>query len=279
MTRDARPLTHNVRDTGVLAIDSVARRINRETFMLLGGPAAVLMQVAHPLVAAGVHQHSTFRRSPFRRLVRTADTTLAIVFGERATAERALKQIDRSHGPVHGHTADGRAYRARDPRLLLWVQATLVLTSLRWYEDVMGRLSDAERESYWDEGKFFARELGVPETALPSSLADLERYETEMLRTEATPDAIATVVGRDVLRPYPWLPEIVYWPSDALTAALVPRSLHAAFGLRYGRPERLFHRGVIVAAGALRRFLPRFLTVMPHARRYEDAMHNSPTRT
>jgi uncharacterized protein (DUF2236 family) len=265
-----------VRDTGILAVDSVARRINRETFMLLGGPAAVLMQIAHPLVAAGVHEHSAFRRSPFRRLVRTADTTLAIVFGERATAERALKRIDRSHGPVHGRAADGRAYRAKDPRLLLWVQATLVLTSLRWYESVIGRLSDAERESYWDDGKFFARELGVSEVLLPRTVADLERYEAEMLRTDVVPDAIAAVVGRDVLRPYSWLPEVVYWPSDALTAALVPRSLHSVFGLRYGRPERLFHRGVIVATGALRRLLPRFLTVMPHARRYEDAMRRPP---
>lgn len=265
-----------MRDTGILAVDSVARRINRETFMLLGGPAAVLMQIAHPLVAAGVHEHSAFRRSPFRRLVRTADTTLAIVFGERATAERALKRIDRSHGPVHGRAADGRAYRAKDPRLLLWVQATLVLTSLRWYESVIGRLSDAERESYWDDGKFFARELGVSEVLLPRTVADLERYEAEMLRTDVVPDAIAAVVGRDVLRPYPWLPEVVYWPSDALTAALVPRSLHSVFGLRYGRPERLFHRGVIVATGALRRLLPRFLTVMPHARRYEDAMRRPP---
>lgn len=268
-----------MRDTGVLAIGSVARRINRETFMLLGGPAAVLMQIAHPLVAAGVHQHSTFRRSPFRRLVRTADTTLAIVFGERAAAERALKRIDRSHGPVHGHAADGRAYRARDPDLLLWVQATLVLTSLRWYEDVIGRLSDAERESYWNEGKFFARELGVPEEMLPDTIADLERYEAEMLRTNVKPDAIAAVVGRDVLRPYAWLPEVLYWPSDALTAALVPRSLHSAFGLRYGRSERLFHRGVIVAAGALRRVLPQFLTVMPHARRYEAALRGAPGDT
>jgi uncharacterized protein (DUF2236 family) len=261
-----------VRDTGILAVDSVARRINRESFLLLGGPAAVLLQVAHPLVAAGVHEHSSFRRSPFRRLVRTADTTLAVVFGERDAAERALRRIDRTHGPVYGRAADGRAYRARDPRLLLWVQATLVLTSLRLYESVMGRLADEDRERYWDEGKLFARELGVPERMLPRTMADLERYEDEMLRTEATPDRIAALVGRDVLRPYAWLPEPLYWPSDAVTAALIPSSLHAAFGLRYGRAERMFHRGVIVATRALRKMLPRFLTVMPHARRYENAL-------
>ncbi|HEV8534389.1 MAG TPA: oxygenase MpaB family protein [Candidatus Limnocylindria bacterium] len=261
-----------MRDTGILATNSVARRINRESFLLLGGGAALLMQIAHPLVAAGVDRHSDFRRSPHRRLLRTVDTTLAIVFGDRAAAERALRRIDRSHAPIHGRAADGRAYRARDPELMLWVQATLVLTSLRWYEAVMGRLSDAERQAYWDEGKLFAHELGVPERLFPPTIEDLERYETEMLRTDVAPDNTAVAVARDVLRPYRSLPDLVYWPTDALTAALVPRPLREALGLRYGTPERVFHRGVILAIRALRRLLPRRLTVVPQARRYEAAM-------
>src|SRR5438445_11409363 len=190
-----------MRDEGLLPADSIARRIDREMFILLGGTAALLMQVAHPLVAAGVDQHSDFRRSPLRRLVRTVDTTLAIVFGERATAESALKRIGRSHAPVRGQAADGRAYRARDPQLMLWVHATLVLTSVRWYEAGMGRLSESERDAYWGEGKFFAGHLGVPHALLPAPYADLERYEAEMLGSEVRPDSVATAVARDVLRP------------------------------------------------------------------------------
>jgi uncharacterized protein (DUF2236 family) len=261
-----------VRDAGILAADSVARRINRETFLLLGGTAALLMQVAHPLVAAGVDQHSDFRRSPVRRLVRTVDTTLAIVYGERATAESALKRIGRSHAPVRGQAADGRAYRARDPELLLWVQTTLVMTSVRWYEAVMGRLSDADRDAYWAEGKFFAGELGVPAELFPPTYADLERYESKMLRTTVVPDATATTVARDVLRPYRWLPEPTLWPTDALTAALLPPTLRDAFGLRFGTPQRLFYRAVILAIRALRPVLPEWFTVVPQARRFERAV-------
>jgi len=261
-----------VRDTGILASDSVARRVNRESFLLLGGTAALLMQVAHPLVAAGVDQHSDFRRSPVRRLVRTVDTTLAIVYGERATAESALKRIGRSHAPVRGNASDGRAYRARDPQLMLWVQTTLVLTSVRWYEAVMGRLSRAERDAYWAEGRFFAGELGVPEHLFPATYADLERYEAEMLRTAVIPDATAAVVAGDVIRPYGWVPEILYWPTDALSAALLPPALREAFGLRFGVPQRLFFHAVIVAVRALRVLLPERLTVVPQARRFEKAM-------
>lgn len=261
-----------MRDNGILAVDSVARRVNRESFLLLGGTAALLMQVAHPLVAAGVDQHSDFRKSPLRRLVRTVDTTLAIVYGDRATAQSALKQIGRSHAPVRGQAVDGRTYRARDPQLMLWVQATLVLTSVRWYEAVMGPLTDAERDAYWAEGKFFAGELGVPEHLFPKTYSDLERYEAEMLTTEVVPNATAIAVARDVIRPYSWLPQALYWPTDALSAALLPPPLREAFGVRFGPRERLFYRAVIVAVRALRGLLPDRLTVVPQARRFEKAM-------
>ena len=264
-----------MRDHGILAPDSIARRINRESFLLLGGTAALLMQVAHPLVAAGVDQHSDFRRSPLRRLVRTVNTTLAIVFGERATAVEGLKRIGRSHAPVRGQAADGRAYRARDPQLMLWVQATLVLTSVRWYEAVMGPLTSSERDAYWSEGKFFAGELGVPSELFPATYADLERYEEAMLRTAVVPDPTATAVAREVIRPYRWLPDIGYWPTDALSAALVPAPLRNAFGLRFGVPQRLFYRAVIVAVRALRSLLPERLTVVPQARRYEEAQRRT----
>jgi uncharacterized protein (DUF2236 family) len=203
--------------------------------------------------------------------VRTVNTTLAIVFGERATAEGALRRIGRSHAPVRGQAADGRAYRARDPQLMLWVQATLVLTSVRWYEAVAGRMSDSDRDAYWAEGKFFAGELGVPEQLFPPTYAELERYEAEMLRSAVIPDATAAAVARDVVRPYRWLPEIAYWPTDALSAALLPVPLREAFGLHFGARQRVFYRAVIVAIRALRPVSPDWLAVVPQARRFERA--------
>jgi uncharacterized protein (DUF2236 family) len=52
-------------DPGLFGPRSLAWRINRETILLLGGGRALLMQVAHPLVAAGVADHSDFTRSSF----------------------------------------------------------------------------------------------------------------------------------------------------------------------------------------------------------------------
>jgi uncharacterized protein (DUF2236 family) len=256
-----------MRDHGLLPADSIARRIDREMFILLGGTAALLLQIAHPLVAAGVDQHSDFRRAPHGRLLRTLDTTLSIVFGDSETARRAMARINRRHVAVRGLAADGSAYDARDPALLLWVQCTLVLTSLRLYELVMGRLSDAERQAYWEEAKLIVAGLGLPRHLVPASVADLETYERIMFERTVIPDATSRAVARSVLRPYPRIPDRLWWPADAVTAGLLPGSLRRAFGLRYGTRERAAFRAAILTMRMAVPFAPSFLRFVPHARR------------
>src|SRR6266850_7190672 len=97
---------------GLFAEDSITRRVNRENILLLGGGRALLMQLAHPKVAAGVDEHSDFRANPIRRLRRTVLMTMAIVFGERETALAAARAVNQTHARVKG--AD---YRALDPDL------------------------------------------------------------------------------------------------------------------------------------------------------------------
>ncbi len=252
----------------VLPDPSVARRLNRELFLLLGGTAALLQQVAHPLVAAGVEQHSDFRRDPLGRLRRTLNTTLAVVFAEPDAARAALRRIDRRHGPVRGMAADGRPYDARDPALLLWVQTTLVLTSLRLYEAVLGPLKPADREAYWHETRPIAAALGIPDALQPATMRDLERYERAMLAGAARPDATSARVARSVRRPLGWVPAPLYWPSDALAAALLPPELRAPLGLRYRLAERIVFAVVVGLARMLRSVVPT-LTVVPQARRFE----------
>jgi uncharacterized protein (DUF2236 family) len=258
-----------VADIGILPRDAVARRLNRELFLALGSTAAVLLQIAHPLVAAGVHEHSDFRRDPFGRFRRTANTSLDAVFGTTQRARRALRRIDARHVAVRGTAEGGRHYRAQDPELLLWVQTTLVLTSLRWYELVAGRLPSSDRQRYWDEGKVFARELGVPDALFPPTIDELERYERDMLGATVVPNTTSRLVARSVLHPFAVLPDVAYWPTDVITAGLLPRSLRYAFGLRWGTAERLFFRFVIGAMRIWRALAPRWLATVPHARLYD----------
>src|SRR5918999_1060143 len=107
-------------------------RINREAVLLVVGPTALLLQLAHPHIAEAVQQHSRFEKDPFGRFRGTLRTTLDLIFGDRATAQRAVRRINRIHHRITGEAQDevaravaGTSYRAMDPQLLLWVQVTL----------------------------------------------------------------------------------------------------------------------------------------------------------
>ena len=87
-------------------------RINREAVLLGAGPAALLLQIAHPLIAEGVAQHSDFERDPFARLRSTLRTTMDMVFGDGPTASRALRRLNAVHATVRGDVTDPAAHAA-----------------------------------------------------------------------------------------------------------------------------------------------------------------------
>jgi uncharacterized protein (DUF2236 family) len=130
--------------SGIYSEDSITRRVNRENVLLLGGGRALLMQLAHPLVAQGVDEHSDFRSHPIRRLRRTIRMTMAMVFGDHDTAMSAARSVNRAHAAVRGPE-----YEALDPDLLLWVHATLVDSALVTYETFVKRLSVVDRETFY----------------------------------------------------------------------------------------------------------------------------------
>src|SRR5438552_15956163 len=159
---------------GLFGPESVVWRVNREAVALLGGGRALLLQVAHPLVAAAVAAHSRFRAEPLVRLRRTLDLMLSIVFADAAHATAAAHEIERLHARVNGVLdADvgpwrrGTPYDANDPTLLLWVHATLVDSALLVYRRFVAPLSREERAIYHEESKGGARRLRIPDALIP----------------------------------------------------------------------------------------------------------------
>ncbi len=151
-------------------------RVGREKAILGGGPTALLLQVAHPLVAAGVVDHSDFESDPLGRLRRTLDTMLTVGFGDRAQAEAAVAGV----AAVHVHVR-GPSYRADDPDLALWVHATLVLTALGAYESFVGPLSDDDKADYYERYKVVGRMFGVTDEVMPPTYADFVAYVRHMV--------------------------------------------------------------------------------------------------
>src|SRR5260370_41447413 len=89
-------------DRGLFGPDSIIWRVNRESAVTLAGTCAILMQLAHPKVAAGVRDHSSYQVDTAGRLRRTLDLTMAMVFGPRAVAMQAGRPTNSPHRPAHG---------------------------------------------------------------------------------------------------------------------------------------------------------------------------------
>ena len=226
---------------GYFTPESVIRRVGSTPVTpFLGGGTAVLLQVAHPLVAAGVAAHSDFRHDLWRRLARTLRALYLITFGTKQEADRAGAAVQTVHEHVHGVTRErlgafpaGTPYSARDPELMLWVHATLVEASLSAYERFQQPLSPEERERYYREMADVARIFGTPAAVVPRTLADFRDYfrkQIEGKTIEVTPTA-REIAGVVLKAPLP-LPMQVFGPAHRVaTAAQLPPRLRREYGL------------------------------------------------
>ncbi|MGH9067647.1 MAG: oxygenase MpaB family protein, partial [Acidimicrobiales bacterium] len=244
---------------------SAAARLLGHPAVLLGGTRALLLQLAHPSVAAGVADHSDFQAAPFDRLLRTLSAMGTIGFADPATSQRALAAVATTHQRVRGRRQDGRPYAAGDPRLAAWVHATLIDTALAVEARWLGAFSLAERQSFYRQTLALARAFGAPVEgdgagegdgqdggdapggSLPGDLAGFGRwFRAGMDALEVT--EAARSMGADVLHP-PLTSMWGRWAAPveravaaglaAVTAELLPRRLRLAYGL----PEPAGARG------------------------------------
>jgi uncharacterized protein (DUF2236 family) len=258
---------------GLFGPDSVAWRVDREVMVLAGGSCALLTQVAHPTVAAGVVQHSTFATDPFGRLRRTLVSSFDVVFGTRSRAEAAIRRVNAVHAAVRGTTSGGATYSAHDPEALLWVHATLIDTALRVYSRFVRPLSLADERAYLVEAAEVAARLGVPATDLPDEVGELRAWMAAMIRdgrVQVTPDALR--IARTVLYPPGPVPRIVWDAAHLVSIATLPEPLRRQYGIPWS-PTR--DRAVERLAAVSRRLLPLVpppLRYVPQARRAERRM-------
>ena len=230
---------------GYFAPESVIRRVGNSPLVpMFGGGTAVLLQVAHPLVAAGVVYHSDYRQDLWRRLLRTLQAFYLIVYGSKAEAERAGEAVKAVHAHVRGNTLAGLGpfpagtrFDASDPQLMLWVHATLVATSLAAYRRFVEPLTAEEQEAYYREMAVVAQVFGLPPSAIPATLADFHEYLRERL---TSPEICVTAPARDVANvileaPLPAPLRLLAPVHRLATAALLPPRLREEYGLDWSR--------------------------------------------
>jgi uncharacterized protein (DUF2236 family) len=240
---------------------SMTWRINMEPVIALGGGRALLLQVLHPLVAAGVDQHSNFAQDPFRRGFRTADMMLKLAFGDEATSQHQSVVLKRMHKLIKGVSADGVPYDAMDPALLVWVWATLVEVSLLLYERAVEPLSATERERYYEEQKLIAYATGVPEGACPETYDAFTAYVARAIDTDLRVTRTAQLVayaGRHP--PLPWPLSFVAGAAGTFfTAALLPERFRSELGYSWSPAKERVLRLFFFVSRASARLTPRSL--------------------
>ncbi len=265
-----RSLTQD-RDPGLYGPDSEAWRLNRESMLLLGaGPRALLLQIAHPLVAAGVNEHSDFRADPWKRLQGTLWSFLRIVYGTTPAARAEIRRLNRLHT-----TIVGEGYHARDPELSMWVHATLVDSTIvaadAWLEPI-----DRERRArFYDETKPIGRAFGIPESLLPADLDAFEAYLDGMLGPGGAVRVgpLARELAQTIVHPplpgvlgaLP-IPAVAYdwtmWPG----VGLLPPSVRDAYGFPWDTRHRLVSDWLVASWRAWNPLLPTSFRQMPQAR-------------
>jgi uncharacterized protein (DUF2236 family) len=288
---DLRPNSGVVDAASALGLDdqdptgprSVAWKINREVVVLLGWAPAILMQFAHPLVAAAVSTHSAFADAPgarLRRLRSTLGAMLALTFGTRAEVLAAAGGIRSVHDRVHGRLEAaagpfpaGTPYSAHDPHLLRWVHATLLDVLPRAYELYVGPLSAEEKERYCREATGLGPLLGAPEGFFPASPTELRAYMDGM---RASGQIVVTPAARSLARellfpPLPRLAEPGLWLSRLPAIGLLPPSIRRQYGFRWGTRHAALLRLSAATARRARALAPPPLRDWPAARRVPRA--------
>lgn len=248
---------------GLFGPGSVSWRIDRELLVVAGGSCALLMQAAHPSVAAGVAEHSTYATDPFGRLLRTLESSFDVVFGTRSEAEATIRRVNSIHAAVRGRRPDGASYSALEPDALLWVHATLVDTALRVYDRFVAPVSDADAQRYHRESAAVAVRLGVPEGLLPATIGELRAWMATLVDdrvVRVTPQA--REIARTVLYPVRFPPRLAWDAAHLVSMATLPAELRRQYGIRWS-PAR--ERGVRRLAAASRRIVPLVPSVLRHA--------------
>jgi len=241
-------------------VGTVAWKLQREIILLLAWGPAVLLQLAHPLVAQGVADHSSFRTESWgrmRRGYRTLEAMLGLCFGTEREARTVMARINAIHDRVQGQLREtagifpaGTPYSAHDPALLAWVHATLLAMNLRVYEAFVAPVGAADKDRYCVEASAIGPQLGIPEGRLPRSFSELEQYiSTQLASGEITVTNVARTLAGTIV---PRLTNPALGLMRLTTIGMLPPAIRDGYGFAWGsRNEAMLRLSARLVRGLL----------------------------
>ena len=230
--------------------DAIVWRRAGDIRVLAAAGYALILQVAHPTVGAGVSEHSNFTQDPWGRLLRTLDYACTMVYGGAEAAAEAGRRLRARHARIKGRLPDGRSYSALEPGAYAWVHATLAEGIVAAHERFGRRLEPDEREDLWEQWLALGRLLGIGSGELPENWEPgFRTYFAQMTgdvleRTSAVGEVLAALARPTppVARPL----ERALWPLARMplshlvgltTAGLLSAPLRARLGVAWSRRQ------------------------------------------
>ncbi|MCF2530944.1 oxygenase MpaB family protein [Yinghuangia soli] len=134
------------------------------------------MQVAHPVVGAGVVEHSDYRSDPYGRFKRTYRSITTVVYGGPRRAAAESERLRVLHRAIRGTDELGRKYHALDPAAYAWVHLTLVKVVVDAHAMFGRPMTRAELDAYYADSVRLGLVLGVRPQDLPSTWAEFLAY-------------------------------------------------------------------------------------------------------
>jgi uncharacterized protein (DUF2236 family) len=242
---------------------SLTWQIDRESAIFFGAGRALLLQLAHPWVAAAIEQHSNALADPIGRFHRTFSTVFAMVFGTLDQSMDAARRLHRRHASITGQLpwtsgpfAVGSTYCANAIPALHWVYATLIETALVAYELVLPPVTPQQREQYYRESQLFAGLFGIPKECLPQDWTAFANYFSAMLQSEilSVSERTRTMARRLIAGTDLWLPVPASYQD--LTVALIPPPLRGRFGFSLSDMQKRQIRHAVALTRRLYPLLP-----------------------
>lgn len=192
-------------DPGLIGPGSISWELNAHLgAVAAAGAGAIVLELLHPGVMAGVHDQSNYRTQTERRMRNTFGYVQVTTFGSTEAATTLIERVRRMHERVNGTMPDGRPYRAMDPELIGWVHNAIPWSIMLAYEHYVRPLSDDEKSRYLREQAVIGRMSGAG-SDIPTSVSELDEYlesmRPKLAVNEQTLGFIDFVLGRSSDQP------------------------------------------------------------------------------
>ncbi|KAL4864851.1 hypothetical protein BDV12DRAFT_211347 [Aspergillus spectabilis] len=245
------------------------KKVAREGIALAGGPAAILLQIAHPSVGQGVADHSTFTKRAIARVQYTQMYIYVMIFGTDSDKAAMKAWVDQAHARVKSESGP-RPYSALDPELQLWVAITIYASMIGMYELIYGPLPPAMAERVFQAYSVMGTSLQVPPEMWPKNLAEFRVYWRDMCENQLRVTADAELVLKEIFHPVKSMP---LWARPAVLVAMpfirrltieqLPPGVREQFHLRSTKSSRAIAGLFVSGMACVYPFTPLFIRQLP----------------